>query len=78
MWAPCLVLAHLWSVLFICKALAVLNPVLWRRIKDKALFWRGGAVDGCSSWLTALQQGAGSPLQCDDGCGSRMAGWPAR
>jgi len=42
MWAPCLVLAHLWAVFFICKALAVLNPVAWRRIKSKILFWRPG------------------------------------
>jgi hypothetical protein len=42
-WVPALFLAHVWSIVFICKALAVLNPALWLRMKQRVLqvFGRG-------------------------------------
>jgi hypothetical protein len=36
-WIPCLVLSHVWALFFVAKALAVLNPELYRRITNKIL-----------------------------------------
>jgi hypothetical protein len=41
MWIPCLMLSHAWAIYFICKAVAVLNPVLWKRLKAKLTRTKG-------------------------------------